>query len=232
MLHVMLEEQARELEILQVNCPDYEHLVGWVDKILKAGKKYNMISIDTLPLAYKMAMSWTGKVKGFEHPTDANDFGKSWGFVYDNFERPIKKLLNEKDRFGVMFHAHESTQEIETRDGTKVSRIVPEGSKQVWEFINAHIHNIWYFHSRGSKRFLQLRSDEFAFACTAFKKRFLTPDGEMIQAVPMGNSEEEGYENLMLAFNNEQEETYSYEESSKEKPKKKLSRRKKRARRK
>jgi hypothetical protein len=37
----------------------------------------------------------------------------------------------------------------------------------------------------------------------------MTPDGDQVFAVPMGKSAEEGYKNLVRAFNNKQTETYN-----------------------
>jgi hypothetical protein len=226
MLHIMCEPMARELPITQVDAPDYEHFSEWCRMLVEDKHKYDSVSVDTLPLVYKYAMAYTGKVKGFEHPHDEKDFGKSWGFVFDDFNRPIQLLLHSK--LGVIFHAHEIDEEIETRDGSEFTRKKPEGSKQVWEFINANIENIWYFHVRGNTRFLQVRGDDYAFACTAFVDKFYTPSDEQIFAIPMGKSPEEGYKNLVKAFKNKQEETYEdFREVQVETPKRKTARRRK-----
>jgi len=206
MLHIMCEPMARELPIHQVDAPDYEHFKEWCRMIVEEKHNYDSVSVDTLPIVYKYAMKYTGKVRGFEHPHDEKDYGKSWGFVADDFNVPLQLLLHSK--FGIIFHAHEVTEDIETRAGDTFTRRKPEGSGQVWEFVNANIENIWYFHKRGSQRFLQVRGDDYAFACTAFTDKFFTPSGEQIFAVPMGNSPTEGYKNLVKAFKNQQKETY------------------------
>ena len=206
MLHLMCEPMARELPIFQVSCPDYEHFNEYCKMLVENKHQYDSVSVDTLPLVWKYAMKYTGKINGFEHPTDEKDFGKSWNKCYDTMDIPLQKLLCSK--LGVIFHAHETDQEIDTRDGSTYSRKRPDGEKKVWEFINSNIENIWYYHKRGSKRYLQLRGDDYAFACVSFTDKFMTPNGEQIFAVPMGKSPEEGYLNLVKAFKNKQTETY------------------------
>ncbi len=227
MIHLMAEPQARELAIHQVSCPTYEHVAGYIDKLLTEKNKFDSVSIDPLPLFYVMAMTYTGKVKGFEHPTDENDFGKSWGLVYKDFSQPLLNLLHSK--YGVIFHAHEDDVDIETREGRTFTIRIPDGMKAVKTFIDANIENVWYYHMRGRERFLQLRGDDFAFACCSFTTKFLTPSGEQVFAVPMGKSSAEGFKNLEKAFNNKQTKTY---EELEEKEVKKTSRQKRLSRRK
>lgn len=226
MLHLMCEPMARELPIHQVDCYDWEHFNRYTEMLIDDKHDYDSVSVDTLPIVYKYAMKYTGRVKGFEHPTDANDYGKSWGLVYDDFNTPLQRLLHSK--LGVVFHSHEVAEDVETRGGDKFSIKRPEGSKQVWEFINENIENIWYYHKRGSERFLQIRGDDYAFACVAFTDKFFTPDGEQVFAVPMGRSPEEGYKNLVRAFQNKQEETYEDFREVQVEPPRKTARRRKR----
>jgi hypothetical protein len=53
-----------------------------------------------------------------------------------------------------------------------------------------------------------LRGDQVVYAGCANEENFLTPDGESIWMIPLGNSAEEGYRNFMNAFNNKQIKTY------------------------
>jgi hypothetical protein len=206
MFHLMFEPQARELEIYQESCPDYEHGIYWINKLLEEKHNFDSVSIDPLPLFYNLTMDYTGKVRGFEHPHDEKDYGKSWGLVYKDFSRPLLKLLHSN--LGVTFHAHETEEEIETREGRTFIIRRPDGVKGVRTFIDANIENIWYYHKRGRKRFLQIRGDDFAFACCSFIDRFFTPSGKQIFAIPMGDSPKEGYANLVKAFNNKQLQTF------------------------
>lgn len=221
MLHLMCEPQARELPIYQVPCQTYQHVKEWVEKLINEKHDFDSVSVDPLPLFYMMAMEYTGKVHGFEHPHDEKDFGKSWGLVYKDFSAPLMRLLHSK--MGIIFHAHETEDEIETREGKTFVIRRPEGMKAVKTFIDANIENVWYYHKRGRERFLQIRGDDFAFACCSFTNRFMTPSGEQVFAVPMGKSAAEGYRNLLLAFDNKQVRTYEELEENDQKTEKKSS---------
>lgn len=212
--HMMIEPMARALKMYQKPCPTYEHVTGYIDLIEQNPDKYETVSVDPLPLFYNKAMDYTCKKYGFDHPSDLNDFGASWNKVRHEFERPLLKLLHLP--VGCIFHAHENEEELENRFGTKYKRMRPDGGKQVNDFIDANIENIFYYHMRGNKRFLQIRGDENAFAACAHTDKFYTPDGEQISAIPMGKSAEEGYKNLLKAFNNQQKETYAIEEEEDE----------------
>lgn len=204
--HLMCEPMARELAIYQEACPTYEHVVGYIDLLISTKHMFTAVSVDTLPLFYKMAMEYCGRIHGFEHPHDEKDYGKSWGLVYKAFSNPLMKLLQSK--MGVLFHAHETEDEINTREGRTYIIRRPDGMKGVKDFIDENVENVWYYHKRGRERFLQLRGDDFAFACTAFTNRFMTPNGDQVFAVPMGRSAAEGFKNLQKAFNNKQVDTY------------------------
>lgn len=219
MFHMMYEPMARTLPIFQRSCETHADTVGYCDLLKDGEHDFDAVSVDPLPLAFQKALTHVCEKNDIEHPSDANDYGKTWGKCYAEFEIQMHKLLHSN--LGVIFHAHEAEKEMETREGKKYNLIVPEGTKQVWDFINTNIENIWYYHMRGNKRFLQLRGDDYAFACTAWPDKFYTPDGRQVLAVPMGASPEEGYKNLLKAFNNEQEETYGEDEEPKKSSRKK-----------
>jgi len=225
-LNLMVEPQARNLEVYQVACDKYEDLIGYTKSLKKSGHGFDAISLDPLPLFYTRAMEYTCRVNGFDHPSGQDDFGQSWNKVRLTFEKAVEPLL--RLNVGLFFHAHETTEEIKTREGNKFTIIRPEGGSQVWDFINSNVENIWYYHLRNDKRFLQIRGDSYAFACTAWTDKFYTPDGRQVSAIPMGSSPEEGYQNILKAFDNEQKNTYNEDEEPKKfLKKKKLVRRKK-----
>lgn len=206
MFHMMVEPMARALKIYQQDCVEYEDVVGYTKVLASGNHSFDSVSLDPLPLFYERSLEYTGRVKGFEHPGGQNDYGLSWSHVKRDFTKALLAILALP--IGCMFHAHEVDDEIETRDGDKFKIVRPEGGTQVKEFIDANVENIWYYHMRGEKRFLQVRGDGYVTACTAWTDKFYTPSGEQVMAVPMGKSPKEGYDNLIHAFNNKQKETY------------------------
>ena len=222
--NLMVEPMARNLKIHQRACETYEDLIEYT-KLLKKKNDFTSVSLDPLPLFYDKSMQYTCRVKGFDHPGGQNDFGQSWSYVKKDFNKAVLPLLQLD--MGVFFHAHEFEEEVETRNGDKFKVMRPEGGSQVKEFIDANIENIWYYHYRGKKRFLQIRGDDYVNACTAWTDKFYTPNGRQIFAIPLGTSVKEGYENIKKSFQNKQTETYESikEEVKKEKKKKKRLRR-------
>lgn len=206
-LNLMLEPMARNLSIHQVAVESYEDLIGYL-KALKGPHDFTAVSLDPLPLAHELSMQYTCRVKGFEHPGGQNDYGKSWSMVQKDFlaiTRPLTQL-----GIGCFFHAHDEEEEIITRTGEKFMRMRPEGGRQVKQFIDAYVENIWYYHKRGTERFLQIRGDDYVTACTAWTDKFYTPDGEQIFAIPLGTSPQEGFKNIQAAFENKQTETFEF----------------------
>jgi len=70
---------------------------------------------------------------------------------------------------------------------------------------------IGYYHIENNQRFLQIREDDFAMAGCRCEENFLTPDGQQIFKIPMGNTPKEAYDNIIKAFNNKQTQTFAPE---------------------
>ena len=164
--------------------------------------------VDNCAVAYEMAMDEACRKYGFEHPGGMNDYGASWAKVKKEFSEPFRKLLNSSYGFGVI--CHEKEVEIETRGGRKFMKMKPDWPRQADEFLGAYTENIFYYYYEGSQRWLQIDGDEYVTAKCKINKHFLTPAGERVARIPMGKNLEEGYNNLMLAFNNKQKETFAH----------------------
>jgi len=221
----MCEPQARNLEVYQRPIDEYDDLIAYTELLAKGEHSFDATSLDPLPLFYERSFKYSCEKHGFEHPSEET-YGKGWNKVKKDFNNAVEPLL--RLGIGIFFNAHETEDEVETRGGSKFKIIRPEGGKQVWEFINANIENIWYYHLRGKDRYLQIRGDDYAFACTAWSDKFYTPDGDQVYAIPMGKSAQEGYENLLKAFNNEQTKTFSDDEEAEEAKQRRVARKEKR----
>lgn len=149
-----------------------------------------------------------------EHPSQQNDYGQTWTKVFKTFALPIRQLMQSKYGFGVTCHQVE--KDIETRTGRTFVQMSPDLSIAAARLFCGEIYNIFYYHYEGTKRFLQIQGDDYIVAGHRMKKHFLTTKGELIHRVPMGNSEEEAYKNLICAFDNKQENTYAHKQNTKE----------------
>jgi len=202
----MVEPMARHLRVFQEPVESYRDLMGYYNTLKSNGHTFDAWSLETLHLFYDKSMDYTCGDMGINHPGGQNDRGLAWSRVQKDFQDILIKLLQLP--LGGFFNCHETIDEIDTRNGSSYKIIRPEGGAQVWRFINANIENIWYYHLRGDKRYLQVRGDDHAYACVSWTDKFITPSGELISAIPLGNNPQQGFENILKAFNNEQKEAY------------------------
>jgi len=212
--HLMFETGSKALEIMERMVPTWEHFLGYIT--LLEGKNHDFKNgiIDTGAIAYDRALEYVCKRKNIKHPSDLNDYGATWREISQEFERAHTRIVSLG--MGLIVIVHEKVAEIETRSGKTFNQIVPALSGQADEYYAGTIDNIFYYEYVEDKRFLTIRGDEYIIAGTRCEKNFLTPDGERIYRIPMGDSSEEAYTNLVSAFNNEQEEIFKPTEPRKE----------------
>lgn len=192
--------------------PDFADLVP---QFLDGEHKFESCWIDNGRNCYDMALNLVCKENGISHPSEVKDFGQTWAKIYNEFSTPIRQLMQSKYGFAVT--CHETEKEIETRSGRTFLQMVPDLTSSATRLFCGEIYNIFYYHFEGSKRFLQIQGDDYIMAGHRMKGHFLTPKGERIYRIPMGDSEEEAFENLIRAFDNKQDKTYQPEEAKKRK---------------
>lgn len=200
-------ETDRTLETYAVPITSWPQFGAIVDLFLVGGHEHPALCADNGAIAYDTAMEYACLKAGIEHPGGMNDYGASWNKVRKCFIAPFRKLLNS--RYGLVVVCHSQEKEIETKTGRKYIIMKPDWGKQADDFLCAFVENIFYYHYVGKDRFLQLVGDEYVTAKCKFKQNFFTPKGERIVRVPMGNSLEQGWENLTKAFNNQQKDTFA-----------------------
>lgn len=206
-LMIEFEPGARALEAYVMEVQSYAHFEGIVEAILSGQHKFKSTTVDTGGVAYEMAMAYGCHVHDIEHPGAENDYGASWSKIRKVFVDPMRQLLNSG--LGFIVIGHEQEKEIETRSGRKFVKMRPNFSKQADEFFTSQIDNIFYYHYDHNERWLQIEGDEYVTAGHRIKGHFLTPKGERVHRIPMGDSEEEAFKNLMAAFNNKQKHTHA-----------------------
>ena len=207
----MFEPGGKALRIHQKPMPDWVHFLAYLD-LLEATDQYRTLIIDTADCMYDRSFEYCCAKHGFDHPSDEDDFGASWGKIEDEFSRAINRLLN-MDR-GVIFisHAKEVTQK--SRYGQKYTRIVPTMPNQANKVLTSVVDNWFYYEYKNSHRQLIIRGDDLVGAGCRCQENFYTPDAQQVLEVPMGTSAAEGYKNLMKAFRNKQKSPYAYGDES------------------
>lgn len=200
-------ETDRTLEVYRQDIQYWSQFMGVVDEFLRGDHAYSGLVADNGAVAYQASMEYACEKFGFDHPGGQNDYGASWDKCRKTFIAPFRKLLSS--RYGLVVVCHEQEREITTRTGRSFVRMRPDWQKQADDFLSAFVENIYYYFFDGEDRWLRLVGDEYITAKCKIPGHFQTPKGEQIVNVPMGNSLEEGYKNLMAAFNNKQKDTYA-----------------------
>lgn len=214
-------------ELYKNDIVDWQDFVELVPQFLAGEHDFESCWIDNGRNCYELAMDFVCKASNCSHPQEKNDYGQTWSKVFKEFSLPIRQLMQSQYGFGVT--CHQTELEIETRTGRTFVQIVPDLSKAAARLFCGEIYNIFYYHYEGTKRFLQIQGDDYVTAGHRMKGHFLTTSGELVHRIPMGNSEEEAYENLIRAFDNKQIKTYAPETKEKKEREKKKSYKKSKA---
>jgi hypothetical protein len=189
-----------------------EDILAWEDflelqeEFLAGDHDFLSVSIDTVQPAYELAMAYAGKRFGFDHPGGQDDYGQSWDKVRKTFVAPMLQLMNS--RYGVIGVAHQVDKENNKKSGGSFTKIRPAMSTQAESLWVGKVYNVFYYYYEGGERWLQIVGDEMVTAGNRMKGHFLTTEGERVFRIPMGDDEEEGYHNLIAAFDNKQKEAY------------------------
>lgn len=200
------EPGTKALEVFAVDIPDWASAVEYNEQLFTTDHKFKNVVIDTGKIAYDRNMAHVCKEMKIDHPQDAA-YGKGWSAVGKSFEKFHLDLTS--NGLGIVVVAHEKVTEIELASGLKTNKIEPDLSNSSMNFYHGMVDIVARYHFIGDQRFLTIRGNEGEIAGCRMKKNFLTPEGERIVRIPMGDSEQEAYDNLYKAFRNEQEDTYA-----------------------
>jgi len=207
-LLIALEPGYKSLSVYAVDVPSdngWNILTQIKEELISGDTNFNTVTFDVGNIAYDLCLEHVCSDMGVTHPSDVS-WGKAWKALSDNFKKLHLDLAANK--FGLIVLAHEKIRETKSDEGIKIDQICPTFSSGAEDFYAGFIDTIGYYQYVGSTRYLLIRGNEEIIAGTRLSKNFNTPDGEPIYRIPMGNSEEEAYENLVTAFNNEQTETF------------------------
>jgi len=186
----------------------WEEVMEYMGKIEKSKNiPYTFYTIDTGHAAYDRALEFVCRRDSIPHPGKVKDYGASWKEVTKEFTQFHSRLANLG---GFIVISHERTRERTGRDGVKFDRIEPAFSESTELFYKAICDMTAYYHQASDrKRYLLIQPTDMIHAGHRIDGHFLTPDGDAVVRVPMGNSAEEAFHNFTKAFNNKQTDTYA-----------------------
>lgn len=164
---------------------------------------YDRVVIDGAEQWYRMAFDHACSTLAVDDPGDEG-YGKGWNLVRRTFAEGVDRFLRLS--CGRWFTAHSMWREVETRQGTKIMKLLPTLSKQAEEILNGRVDGWFAYDYVEDKRVLIVQGDEHTGAGHRFDEsgfeHFRTPKGRVVREIDMGSSPAEAYQNLMKGFDN------------------------------
>lgn len=196
-------------EVVIKSWGQFKDALRQLENLAESGKfPYTRIIVDGAGEWYQMCQTATCKKFGVEHPSEEG-YARAWHWLRDDFTDSVNRLLRLQKSVGcgMMFIAHSEWKEKNTRDGAKVERLVPNLPPRAEEILNGKCDAWFTWDYVGDKRIMVVVGDEVTGAGHRIDGHFLTPGGERIREIYMGESSEEALKNFLAAFNNEQDYT-------------------------
>ena len=139
---------------------------------------YDTIVIDTATWAYGLCEKYICQREGVETLRDI-PWGQGWGMVKSEFSETLREITMLG--FGIILICHEKERPTDMRDeeGNAISRVEPDGPKQMREVIDALVDIIGYIGiefdptTKQSTRYLYTRSTPTIFAGSRYQ--YLAP---------------------------------------------------------
>ena len=199
---LMFEPGGKGLTIKRRQIKNWEEFQEYVTLIANS-KQYDTIVFDTVDLCYEMCTDFIVSASGEENINEGTlGYGKGVDRVDKEFKKQI--LLITATGRGVVFVSHAAEKEFEQVTGAKYTMILPSMKDRARKFINGFADIIAYYGYFGAERYLIIKGNEQLDAGHRIDGHFRTTKGKHIHSIPMGESPQEGYDNFVQAFNNEQ----------------------------
>lgn len=177
---------AFELGLNALSGQRYVPLPKWSDfkRVLSQLRKpeakelYDTIVIDTATWAYSLCEKYVCQREGVEDLRSI-PWGQGWGMVKQEFSEALREITMLG--FGIILICHEKERPTDMRDeeGNAISRVEPDGPRQMREIIDALVDIIGYIGiefdpvSKEGVRYLYTRSTPTVFAGSRY--RYLAP---------------------------------------------------------
>lgn len=172
---------------------------AWVPTILKSDYYQNII-FDTSDMAHRLATIHVCEHNGWDHVSEAG-YAKGYDRADEEFIKQVSRLTSSGK--GVLFTSHMKSKKYERANGTTYDRLMPSLQDRPLQLVVGLCDIVAYYGYTGEERRLWIGGNDFILTKCRPEHNFLTTGGERLISIPMGDSHEEAYENLMAAWNNE-----------------------------
>ena len=200
---IATEPGAKGLRWYGEEVGDWEAFVSVVTALEKSPGEFKTVGIDTVDLAYQMALRHTCDRLNIAYPgtssTGKEDYGKSWNQVYTAFTEEINRIA--RTGRGLVFTSHAKEVDLVNRLGSKYTRVVPTITGQARRVVDAMVdiglYAEYFKDASGTVyRLWMCHGDDMVWAKTR-----KIPDGTFPMLVPL--MEEGGADILLEAFRGE-----------------------------
>lgn len=200
-LMLFFEAGGKSLASYAMKMSCWNDFLETLDLLENEEHQFETIVIDTADIAYKQCFNHVCEKTGMEHPGDEG-WGKGWSAIRDEFTAAINRVMAMNE--GAVFVSHSVERELKTRTGRTYTRIVPTMSGQASDIVCGLVDSIFYYEKADQGRHLVIEGTELVTAGTRIRKRFIDCNTKKkLEAIPMGNDEEEAYRNFSAAFENQ-----------------------------
>lgn len=228
----LFEPGGKGLRIRRNPVPNWLTFKQLIPQFLKSPLQTAVI--DTVDIAYLRCFEKGCQDNGVDHPSEGG-YGKVWDYIRTDFAKTMDLLVGSGK--GVIFISHADDKQFERRTGGQYTKIVPSMAKAAREYAAGISDIIAYYGYYGDERLLTVSGNETLDAGHRLKYRFWVYDEERTEAelyrtleskdqedieraeswirvhsIPMGSTEQEGYNNILTAWNNRQLESGEPEE--------------------
>lgn len=209
--HMMFEPGGKSLAIRCKNIIEWKIALKIRDLILKTPGYCDVVVIDTGYMSYEQCYAYKLNEFGITDPKDLG-FGNAWKFIEKEYRDFFYSFL--LNNIGIIVITHTEEKEIkksENKNGkrewvTAGTKIKSEIGSQANRLFKAIIDVEGYYFqdwNNNGKRFLRIKESEDVQAKNRIEGHFLYTNNSQMELIYMGESKEEGYNNLKKAFNNE-----------------------------
>jgi hypothetical protein len=177
--------------------------VAYKDAFKKSKFKWGVV--DVVDDAYEMCYNFMcEEVLKIDHPSDEDDYGKSWNAIYSEFVKQMVDFATIPGK-GKIFLSHTSEKKFTPAFGESYEVLRPPLPSKPLDRLLAKIDLMGYLYRdpRLSQNVLQIRPDGVVMAKTRPTEQYLFTDGTAVQSIRCGNSPQETVAAMRKAFANQ-----------------------------
>ena len=217
--HLFFEPGGKGLRLYDRPVNNWSEFKGYIELLLSTDR-FRTVVLDTVDIAYDLCFDYICNKEGISHPKEL-EYGEGWRMVSSEFVDTMN-ILTKSGR-GVVYIAHATTGQFQSRTGGTYNKIIPDMKKQARSYMTGIADIIAYYGYYGNRRFITVSGSDELDAGHRLEENFRTVDGKPVHSIPCFNTKkpddrsfrsQETYDALVRAFDNKQEKSWEPEEDT------------------